>query len=170
VQWIAPEVCLGTTSGAVPATRASDVYMVGGLFYELMTAGLVPFHWHSRTQNLLWDRRRSDTPVPGFPAPLPGLLNKSVLEAADIDGVRVPWCTKVADPTGFSLEEAKAILAALLVAEPKSRPSLRALEARVQTLFLFEQGAELRARQRALDSSAHVVRTASSVARYFDML
>ncbi len=86
-------MCAGDTKKGTVATTASDVYMVGGLLYELLTAGTTPFHWLRRNVQLLIERRSSADPVhiPGVEKPIPGLLGKHVLEAADIDGVPVPW-------------------------------------------------------------------------------
>ena len=45
-RWLAPEALdrRGKTGGVVVA-RPSDMYMVGGLIYEVLTGGDAPFHW-----------------------------------------------------------------------------------------------------------------------------
>ncbi len=95
LQWSAPEVCAGTAGDSTPATTASDVYMVGGLAYELLTGGTPPFHWLAgdlQSALFLGQRRAAASPVPfpGLRGGLPGLLGKSVLEVAAGDGEPIP--------------------------------------------------------------------------------
>ncbi len=73
--------------------------MLGGLLYELLTAGHVPLHWLLGNVELLLARLRSAVPVPipGVPGPgAAGLKGQSVLEAHVIDGVAIPWSVRPA--------------------------------------------------------------------------
>ncbi len=138
VQWSAPEVCASTGvaegSSGTPATKASDVYMVGGLAYELLTGGTPPFHWLAAdvAETITLGKRRATAgrvPFPGLRGGLPGLLGKSVLEAAEEDGEAIPWCVQAGGSHGGPgrLRELQALLAQCLAREPEVRPKLPAL-------------------------------------------
>ncbi len=122
--------CLGTPDGTL-ATVPSEVYLLGGLLYELLTAGHEPYHWLLDDADLFLARLRSAAlvPIPGAPGHgLPGLQGKNTLEAAVIDGVPVPW-TVEADYRGPGesadlLEEAKGLVEACLQQDPAARPTL----------------------------------------------
>ena len=45
IAWVAPEVLAGSLTAGVTATPASDVYMLGGLMFEVLTCGLAPYYW-----------------------------------------------------------------------------------------------------------------------------
>ena len=45
IAWAAPEVLAGDLEIGVKATPATDVYMFGGLMFEVLTCGLVPYYW-----------------------------------------------------------------------------------------------------------------------------
>jgi hypothetical protein len=144
-QWSAPEVCAGGSEGGTPATTASDVYMVGGLAYELLTGGTPPFHWLARVPQLLRERRSSAGPVDvGFGSPARGLLGRNVLEAAAIDDRPVPWCVRAEGTPGGPgrLAELKALLEQCLAAEPEARPKLPVLLAAFRDLLVREEGEE----------------------------
>jgi hypothetical protein len=91
-----------------------------------MTAGTHPYAWLRSHVTLMIQRRRSVEPV----LTLPGLLNKHVLEAAVLDGQRIPWSV-LPDVPGLStsaLEEgARGVMEACLAATPSDRPKLPAL-------------------------------------------
>ena len=40
-----PEVLAGDVATGVTVTPASDVYMLGGLMFEVLTCGLTPYYW-----------------------------------------------------------------------------------------------------------------------------
>jgi hypothetical protein len=137
-QWLAPEVC----AGGVPTT-ASDVYMVGGLAYELLTAGVPPFHWLAGDleSELLLGRRRASAgrvPLPGLRSGLPGLLGRSVLEAAVEDGEAIPWCVR----TGGALDGPGALgalhqlVAQCLAGDASARPLVPALHSALEALVV----------------------------------
>jgi serine/threonine protein kinase len=143
LQWNAPEVCAGSTEASTVATTACDVYMVGGLAYELLTGGTVPFHWLAVNPSLFTLRRASRDPVavPGLRgAMVPGLYGKSVLEVAAEDGVDVPWCVRVDGSPGSAgrLEALKAVVSQCLAADPGGRPKVAALLETVGALLEAE--------------------------------
>jgi hypothetical protein len=94
--WMAPEaleavVGDGGAVVGVHVTPATDVYMFGGLAFEVLTGGVHPYHWvHA---DLLLLRRRTavdvEVRVPGF-TPCCGLRHLSTVEAAERDGVAAP--------------------------------------------------------------------------------
>jgi hypothetical protein len=148
LQWTAPEVRAGSEASGRVVTTASDVYMVGGLTYELLTAGTPPFHWLAGNTQLLVQRLTSAGPVeiPDTDVEVPGLLHKSVLEAAELSRKPIPWCVR-ADATpgsGQRLEEVKGLMTACLALSPKDRPMLAALHSSVAGL-LGAEVAEVRA-------------------------
>ena len=61
IEWVAPEVLAGAvhSSRSLLATTASDVYMLGGLMYEVLT-GRHPYYW-VQDRMVLRDRRITDT-------------------------------------------------------------------------------------------------------------
>lgn len=133
----------------VPAKTSCDVYMVGGLVFELLTAGDLPFHWLSGNRQMLIDRRASAGPVrvPGFQVPAAGLYGKTVLEAAEMDGVGVSWCVRASASPGSEgrLEALKALMTACWAAEEAARPKVVDLLAGVSAL-LQEEIAEVRSK------------------------
>jgi hypothetical protein len=149
VQWRAPEVCTCSSEAGTVATTASDVYMVGGFLYELLTSGTPPFHWLMDNVPLLSLRRVSRVPVPipgARGVTIPGLHGKSVLEVAEEDGEPIPWRVRVDGSPGsvIRLEAVKALLVQCLAAEPGARPKVLALLATVDDLLVAESG-EVRA-------------------------
>ena len=62
-QWTAPEVRAGTDASGWVVTTASDVYMLGGFTFELLTAGTAPFFWLARHPSMLIERLGSADPV-----------------------------------------------------------------------------------------------------------
>ena len=114
-------MCAGSPEAGTVATTASDVYMVGGLAYELLTAGITPFHWLAVNPLLFTLRRASRDPVliPGTRFTMPGLLGKSVLEVAAEDDEPIPWCVRVDGSPGSAgrLEALKAVVTQCLATE-----------------------------------------------------
>ncbi len=92
--------------------------MVGGLTYELLTAGTPPFHWLLGNTQLLAQRLISSDPVdiPGTEYTVPGLLHKNVLEAAVVDRKPIPWCVQGDATPGSAgrLAEVKGLMASCL--------------------------------------------------------
>ena len=136
-------MCAGSPEAGTVATTASDVYMVGGLAYELLTAGITPFHWLAVNPSLFTRRRASRDPVavPGLPGVMAsGLYGKSVLEVAAVDGIGIPWCVRVDGSPGSAgrLEALKAVVTQCLAAEPGGRPKVAALLGTVGELLAAE--------------------------------
>ncbi len=131
-------------SQADRASPASDVYMVGSLAYELLTAGEPPFHWASGNSRLLRERLTSTEPVrvPGTHITLPSLATCNVLEAAAVDGVPIPWCVRVGEMPGSAdrLEATKGLMAECLSLDPAVRPTLPLLLSRLRDLLAREEG------------------------------
>jgi hypothetical protein len=124
-------------------TAACDVYMVGGLAYELLTGGTVPFHWLVENPLLFTRRRASRDPVaiPGARGiSISGLYGKSVLEVAEEEGEPIPWCVRVDGSPGSAgrLEALKAVVTQCLAAEPGGRPKVSALLGTVGDLLAAE--------------------------------
>ena len=137
VQWTAPEVRAGSEAAGRVTTVESDVYMVGGLGYELLTGGTTPFHWLLGNPHLLAQRLVSAVPVeiPDCP-PVPGLLRLNVLEALAAAKRTVPWCVQADGTPGSAgrLEELKGVVGECLAGEPGVRPKLPALLATLEDL------------------------------------
>ena len=132
VEWNAPEVCVPTAKGTV-ASYATDVYMVGGFLYELLTGGTRPFAGVVK----LAERRASRDPVqlePGLMAP--GLYGVSVLELAAANGTRLPLCVRgVEGEAGAArLQACLDVLRDCVAMEPGARPSAATLESRLRAL------------------------------------
>jgi hypothetical protein len=138
VQWTAPEVRAGSEATGRVATVESDVYMVGGLAYELLTGGTTPFHWLLGNPQLLAQRLVSASPVeiPDCDATVPGLLHLNVLEALAAGKRAVPWCVQADGTPGSAgrLEELKGVVGECLAREPGVRPKLPALLATLEDL------------------------------------
>ncbi len=100
--------------------------------FELLTGGTHPYSWFQGFENILISRRRSAVPVavPGSRDPQPGLADKHVLEAAEVDRERVPWAI-TPDLPGLSMVEleqaVRDVMVECLAYLPESRPRLRAL-------------------------------------------
>ncbi len=125
----------------MPGTVESDVYMLAGLAYELMTAGVIPFHWLSldAESTLLLARRRAtadSVPVTGALTGVPGLLGVSVLDAAMQQGVDIPWRVRVeGTPDGARrCLELEALVRDCFQCDPSARPKLGQLYSRLHLL------------------------------------
>jgi serine/threonine protein kinase len=147
--WMAPEaleavVGDGGAVVGVHVTPATDVYMFGGLAFEVLTGGVHPYHWvHA---DLLLLRRRTavdvEVRVPGF-TPCCGLRHLSTVEAAERDGVAVAWLVD-ASATATSqrrLHELRQLQAKCLSAEPDARPTVPELQATLSRLIAAEEAA-----------------------------
>ena len=108
------------------------VFSSGGLLFELLTGGTHPYSWLCAVIGLFMQRRRSKdpVPVPGSRMTLPGLADKHVLEAAEVDGERVSWAIAPDLPwlSTVELEQAvRRVMVDCLAYLPESRPKLTAL-------------------------------------------
>jgi serine/threonine protein kinase len=170
VLWTAPEVLLGGRAGAVAAT-SSDVYMVGGLLWELLTAGHPPYFWCLRDVQLLQARLASGVPVVvpgphGTSASWPGLRGVNTLHAATLDRVAVPYSVLLAPGVPPSDAEAlvaavKAVMMDCLNADPERRPRVADLATRLAGI-----AARVHVSEAAAERARHAASGASSSAVY----
>ena len=129
----AVQVVEGSHTDGVEATPAGDVYMLGGLIFEVLTTGLIPFYWMNDTQ-LLVQRRRHAAGVQfrpeGTPSVFMGLKGLSIVEAAALDDVDVS--------TVFSseLEPLVDVMSTCLRANAHERPSLREVKRMLEKLLV----------------------------------
>ena len=146
VPWLAPEVLVGLLSGAVTATPASDVYMFGGLMFEVLTGGCQPFYWLP-VETLL---ARRTTPVgtkvavPGV-GKLQGLQGVSAIDAAARDGVDVRWSIDASSlpDSADRLALLKELMAQCLNGDVHKRPRGSDLLKRLTSLLLREEGRDV---------------------------
>ncbi len=134
--WSAPEVLVRTGDSGVVATAATDMYQFGGMLHEMMTCGNAPFWWLLENAQLLRERRCSSGPVrlPGTTLSVPGLLGKSTLQAAAIDGENLTWRVRLSEGSEGSagrLRQLLDILEGCLEEEPGKRRKLDALYVRL---------------------------------------
>jgi hypothetical protein len=102
----------------------------GGLLFELLTGGTHPYSWFQGFEFILIRRRRSTDSVALPGGRVPGLAGKHVLEAAEVDGERVPWAIAPDLPwlSTVELEQAvRRVMVDCLEYLPESRPKLTAL-------------------------------------------
>ena len=92
--FLAPEVIDGLAHGKLLATRAADIYMFGGLLFELMTCGNYPFSWIRDQESRVLIRRRQcpvgetikvDDSCSGGEIEVKGLQGLSTLDAVLVD-------------------------------------------------------------------------------------
>jgi serine/threonine-protein kinase len=112
VAWRAPETFHLDDAGRQVASVQTDVYMLGGLMFEVLTAGRhAPFFWMP-TERLIM--LRGSSPM-------------NTLDVAMAAGVSIPWAIVPGDDwTGAvdGVERLKALMARCLHAEPSRRPSM----------------------------------------------
>jgi hypothetical protein len=112
VAWRAPETFHHDDAGRQVASVATDVYMLGGLLFEVLTAGRhAPFYWLPSERLMVV---RATTSI-------------STLDAAMAGGVSIPWAVVRGDDwTGAvdGVERLKGLMARCLHAESSRRPSM----------------------------------------------
>jgi hypothetical protein len=112
VAWRAPETFRLDESKRQIASVQTDVYMLGGLMFEVLTAGRhAPFFWMSAEHLIML---RATTSI-------------NTVDAASANGVAIPWAIALdAGWTGVAdgVERLKALMSRCLDAEPSRRPSL----------------------------------------------
>ena len=148
IPWLAPEVLAGLLSGAVIATPASDVYMFGGLMFEVLTGGRQPFYW--LPADSLFVRRTTPVgakvAVPGV-GKLQGLQGVSSVDAAARDGIDVRWSIQVdassLPDSADRLALLKELMAQCLNGDVHKRPRGSDLLKRLTSLLLREEGRDV---------------------------
>ena len=133
IAWTAPEVLAGNQTDGVTTTPASDVYMLGGLMFEVLTCGERPYYW-MRDVNLLSQRRahaaRELFRPDGTPGLFAGLLGLSVVDAAAVDEIDVPWRIRDGGASGRiygtvgCMGRLKALMTRCLDSNAHERPKL----------------------------------------------
>jgi hypothetical protein len=112
VAWRAPETFRLDDAGRQIASVATDVYMLGGLMFEVLTAGRhAPFFWMAGERLIVL---RATTLV-------------NTLDAAAAAGVPIPWAVVPGDDwSGVvdGVERLKALMSRCLHADPSRRPSM----------------------------------------------
>jgi hypothetical protein len=112
VAWRAPETFHHDDAGRQIASVATDVYMLGGLMFEVLTAGRhAPFFWMS-TERLIM--LRGSSPM-------------NALDVAMAAGVSIPWAIVPGDDWSGAVdgvERLKALMSRCLHADPSRRPSM----------------------------------------------
>jgi serine/threonine protein kinase len=113
LRWMAPECQRG---GGVSDAKAADVYMFGGLMFEVMTGGVPPFFWIQDDD--IAEYRRAHFGV-------------STLRAAEVDAVEVSWQS----PPPTQSADALALMQRCLAASPGDRPSAADLVAELKRMM-----------------------------------
>ncbi len=112
VAWRAPETFHVDEAGRQIASVQTDVYMLGGLMFEVLTAGRhAPFFWMPSERLMV----------------LRAMTSLSALDAAAAAGVSIPWAIVRGDDwTGAvdGVERLKGLMTRCLHAEPSRRPSI----------------------------------------------
>jgi hypothetical protein len=110
--------------------------MLGGLLYELLTAGHPPYHWLLYDTDLLRARFELESPACVTGPETVGLKGTNVLEAACIDGVPIPWSVQgiPAPDADASFLEAKEIMTVCFQKEPTARPTMDGLAVALEEL------------------------------------
>ena len=112
VLWMAPETLWNVDTAAPPAvariaTPASDVFMFGGLVFELVTAR-APYYWlltpGGGATDLLVKRLHSKGPfrVAGIREDVVGLRGVPVVDASTADGVSLPVAIARSETPGWA--------------------------------------------------------------------
>ncbi len=113
IEWRAPETFRLDSSGHQIASVATDVYMLGGLMFEVLTAGRVPFFW---------------LPAGAEPRTMfRARTSQNTLDAAAAAGLSIPWAIVRGDDWAGAVdgvERLKALMSRCLHAEPSRRPSM----------------------------------------------
>jgi hypothetical protein len=112
VAWRAPETFRVDDAGRQIASVQTDVYMLGGLMFEVLTAGRhAPFFWMPPERLMVL---RATT-----------LIN--TLDSATAAGVPIPWAVVPGDDWSGAVdgvERLKGLMSRCLHAEPSRRPSM----------------------------------------------
>ncbi len=112
VAWRAPETFRVDDAGRQIASVQTDVYMLGGLMFEVLTAGRhAPFFWMPAERLMVL---RATTSI-------------NTLDAAAAAGVSIPWAVVPGDDWSGAVdgvERLKTLMSRCLHADPSRRPSM----------------------------------------------